>query len=318
MDRDIEPGAFDSEALRRLNLNLLHSLDAILNAPSLAEAGRQVSLSQPAMSGALRRLRDQFGDELIFFIAGERMLTPLAEALRPRVRQLLVDTRDLFDLRIAFDPGTANRDVVIAAPEALEILLLGRISRELLREAPHVRLTVRPLEGGSASESLGAGADMVLISEQAADDSLPSSPLIRSHLACMVWNEHPNVGESITNEEYRSSRHVVVEDWNTRFKNLPQASFETMSARRAAVRTSFYSALPRFVIGTDLIATADSWLLQFFSSMMPLRTLSAPFDTPIDRIVVQWSRERDGDAMLAWLLNILQRHMRAAGGESHN
>lgn len=69
----------DSEQhLRRLNLKQLYPIESILNSPSLTEAGRRVRLSQPAMSVALRKLRDQFTDDLVVYVGAERRLTPLA------------------------------------------------------------------------------------------------------------------------------------------------------------------------------------------------------------------------------------------------
>lgn len=296
----------DIATVRRLNLNLLYSLDAILNARSLADAGRAVSLSQPAMSGALRRLRDQFGDDLIFFIAGERMLTPLAEALRPRVRELLREIEHMFDLRVNFDPRTARAKIVVATSEEFEILLLGRVFPALLREAPNVQLSAVPIEAGSAERSLRNGADIVLLPERLSDPALAKSRLVLHALSCIVWEEHPTVGLTITAEQYLESRHVVVEDAIAPKSNLPEVTRRFLERRRVAVSTSHYSALPRSIIGTDLVATASSWLLQFFASMMPLRVIPLPFENAPDAVVAQWSHQRDGDAVLGWFLEALR------------
>ena len=51
--------------LKQLDLNLLIALDALLTERSITEAGRRVYLTQSAMSGALSRLREYFGDELL-------------------------------------------------------------------------------------------------------------------------------------------------------------------------------------------------------------------------------------------------------------
>ena len=49
----------------KLDLNLLVALDALLAEPNISRAGERVNLSQPAMSNALARLREYFGDELL-------------------------------------------------------------------------------------------------------------------------------------------------------------------------------------------------------------------------------------------------------------
>lgn len=79
---------------RCLNLNLLYSLDAILQAPTLTDAGRMISLTQSAMSMALRRLRDQFGDDLVVYGTGPKRLTAPCESLRPLTSRVLREAHD--------------------------------------------------------------------------------------------------------------------------------------------------------------------------------------------------------------------------------
>ncbi|WP_447406308.1 helix-turn-helix domain-containing protein, partial [Clostridium perfringens] len=76
-DRSGSAAAAAEAPVHRLNLNLLYPLDAILHAPTLTEAGRRVRLSQSAMSHALRRLREHFGDDIVTHAGGDQQLTPL-------------------------------------------------------------------------------------------------------------------------------------------------------------------------------------------------------------------------------------------------
>lgn len=65
---------------RQLDLNLLRVLCAIYRSGSVTEAGRMLSLSQPATSNALARLRTFFDDEL--FVRSPRGLHPTRKAQR--------------------------------------------------------------------------------------------------------------------------------------------------------------------------------------------------------------------------------------------
>ena len=293
--------------LRRLNLNTLYPLDVILNTRSLTEASKRVGLSQPAMSVALRKLRDQFQDDLIVDVGGERRLTPLANALRPRVRRLLRDLDDMFRMRVDFDPNVAERAFTIAAPEQLEIMLLGRVIPDLLRDAPGINVTVLPFVHGSPLQALDAGADMVLLPERLAVPGLQSRTLMTERPSCMVWNDHPSFGDVITPEQYLAARHVAVIDRFWPSTHLDAASRDLLDRRTVAVRTSLHAALPNLVIGTDLVTTASGWLLQHFASMMPLKVMRFPLDTSLDPVVAQWPPHLDSDPAHAWLLEQVVR-----------
>lgn len=293
--------------LRRLNLNTLYPLDAILNARSLTEAGKWVGLSQPAMSVALRKLRDQFGDDLVVDVGGGRRLTPLAQALRPRVRRLLRDVDDTFRLTVDFDPAVAERTFTIAAPEQLEIMLLGRVIPDLLRAAPGVTVTVLPFTRASPANAFDAGADMLVIPERFAVAGLQGRVLMTERPSCMVWDDHPDFGDEITPEDYLRARHVAVYERPWPSAQLDGPSRDLLDARTIAVRTSLHGALPNLVIGTDLIATASGWLLQHFASMMPLRVLPFPIATMPEPVIAQWPAHLEADPAHAWLLEQVVR-----------
>src|SRR5690349_20578453 len=94
---------------RRLDLNLLVALDALLTEQNVTRAGERVFLSQPAMSAALARLRTHFKDELIRPVGRKTVLTPLAESLRRPVREVLNLSGAILDSSLDFDPQTSDR-----------------------------------------------------------------------------------------------------------------------------------------------------------------------------------------------------------------
>jgi DNA-binding transcriptional LysR family regulator len=83
---------------KKLDLNLLVVLDALLQEHSVSKAAARLNLSQPAVSSALRRLREYFGDEILV-TQGKRMVpTPLAQSIAPQVVQILADIEALIAL----------------------------------------------------------------------------------------------------------------------------------------------------------------------------------------------------------------------------
>lgn len=290
--------------MRRLNLNLLYPLHAILHAPTLTEAGRRVRLSQSAMSHALRRLRDHFGDDLVTHSGGDQHLTPLGMALRAEVRRVMREVEGTFNYALDFDPLTAAQTITIAAPEAIEQMLLGHVLRGLATNAPGLSVRMIPLDLEVPQRSLDQGADLLLLPEESAIDRLETLPILIEHASCMVWDKHSAFGDcyEITEEQYRAARHIVPLGEATSFLAVDAQGEQMLRDRRIVVRTTSQATMPAIVIGSDLVATGSVWLFQHYASIMPLRVITAPFRAKETLIVAQWESHRRRDPMLAWLV----------------
>ena len=117
--------------LHLFDLNLLVALDALLRECNVTHAGNRLNLSQPAMSGALARLRDHFQDELLV-PAGRRMIrTPLAEKLVQPVHEILLQIRGTLEARPLFDPATSTRHFSIAASDYVIAVLIADVLRSV-------------------------------------------------------------------------------------------------------------------------------------------------------------------------------------------
>lgn len=309
-DADAKSDTFLGKPIQRLNLNLLYPLHAILHAPTLTEAGRQVCLSQSAMSHALKRLREHFGDDLVAFSGGERNLTPLGSALRAEVRRVMHEVEGTFNFSLDFDPLTADHAITIATPESIEQMLLGPVIRQLSVQAPVLSVKLIPLDLEAPQRALDQGAGLLLLPEDRALPRLETLPILVDHSSCMVWEEHEELHSSydISEEEYLAARHVVAHGQAGDGLALDDAGDRIVKARRIAVQASSQATLPAIVIGSDLVATGSAWLFQYYANIMPLRVLTAPFATRNTMLVAQWANHRRRDPMLSWIVKRLQEH----------
>jgi DNA-binding transcriptional LysR family regulator len=126
-------------SLESTNLNLLPILRALLREESVVGAAKQVSLSQPAVSGALARLREELDDPLLVRVGRSMRLTPRAQRMRPQIEQICSEIERLFEPEI-FDPATVDISFVVAAPDHLAFLLSRALVVRLRDEAPGVRI----------------------------------------------------------------------------------------------------------------------------------------------------------------------------------
>ena len=292
--------------LRRLNINLLYALDALLHAPSLTAAAHGIAISQPAMSVKLRQLRDHFGDELVLF--GERrQLTALGHELRQRVGRLLREVDDTFNLRLDFDPGTTCRTVTLAAPEVVELMFFSRIVPRLRAIAPGITLRIVPFVHGSARRLFDAGVDMAIVPEAMVDDDLHALPLIDHAPAALVCAHHPMAGRTIGEAEYLAASHAAVHP------EMEQAIFGTfapdsvLTRRNVVIRTGLHSMLPALAIGSDLIVTTSNWFAQHQAAVLPVVVLEVNIPRMPTRLVAQWQPYRDREPVIRWLAAEMER-----------
>ena len=129
--------------INAVNLNLLVAFDALFEELSVTGAARRAGVTQPAMSNTLAQLRALFGDPL--FVRHRTGLTPTA-----RAKQLAEPIRG--GLRLlqgalsgqSFEPSRSTRRFVLAASDYVELVLLPSLLRRVQREAPGVRLQLKP------------------------------------------------------------------------------------------------------------------------------------------------------------------------------
>ncbi|MBB4049767.1 DNA-binding transcriptional LysR family regulator [Sphingomonas zeae] len=292
--------------LRRLNINLLYSLDALLHSPSLTAAARSIAISQPAMSVKLRQLREHFGDELVLFTE-RRQLTALGEALRQRVGRLLREVDDTFNLTLDFDPATARQTITLTAPEVVELMFFSRIVPRLRAVAPGVELKMVPFAHGSARRLFDAGVDVAIVPEAMADRDLCTAALLDHQAAALVCAAHPFAGRRVDAAEYCAAPHAAVHEDMERAILGDFDAESPLARRRVVVRTGLHSMLPTLVIGSDLIATTSNWFAQHQAACLPVVILDLAFRQQSTRIVAQWQPYRDKEPVIRWLVAELKR-----------
>jgi DNA-binding transcriptional LysR family regulator len=128
--------------LSRTDLNLLLTLQVLLESRSVSETARQLHLTQSAISKALSRLRRQFNDPLFHRVSKGLVPTPFAQRLERPLRDWLETAAGLF-VHEDFDPATWHGEFMLVAHDYLHVMLVPRLLALLRDQAPHVRLRVQ-------------------------------------------------------------------------------------------------------------------------------------------------------------------------------
>src|ERR1700677_4298632 len=155
-----------SDALRRMDLNLVLPLDALLEERHVTRAAESIGIGQPAMSASLARLRRLFGDPLLVRNGRVHELTPLAQALVEPVHATLTSIGQLLATTPHFDPGTDERTFTVVASDYVTLILLRPLLERLYEEAPHVAVNVIPVSGATQVELERSQVDLVIMPKE--------------------------------------------------------------------------------------------------------------------------------------------------------
>ena len=288
--------------LDRFNLNLFFALDAILNSGTLTEAARKTHLTQPAMSVSLKKLRGVFGDELVVYQGGETRLTALALALRPRVRQILQASREVIDLSPGFDAATDEGTVRIAAPDVVELIILGPLLAGIANEAPLMRVESVPFTYQSVDALFRQPLDVAIVAEPFTSRDFAREKLFSETMSCMVWRDGHH-GSGLSERDFLDGRHVSISYPQERLAHPVGTALHRLSEGQNIVgRASSYTTLPHAIIGTDLIVTTLTSYALLCAKMLPVTVVPVPVPTPTIDFVAQWQNYRASEPVIRWLL----------------
>ena len=289
--------------LDRFDLNLLVVLDALLEERNVTRASQRLHIGQSAASGALARLRDYFGDELLVPVGRRLVLTPLAQSLVEPVRDTLLRARTTIARKPVFDPATSERRFVICASDYVITVLMAEAVRRISRQAPGMLLDIRSPMPHVAEVFERGSIDLLVMPQQYLQQHAhPRLALFEDTQVCLVSADHPEIGASLTFEQYMAMGHVTVRLGDERSLTFEEWFLPRYGQqRRIELSVDSFSMLPLVVIGTRRIATLHRKLAENFSRHLPVRVVEAPFDMPPVIETMAWPIHLDHDLAHQWL-----------------
>src|SRR6478736_9603645 len=191
--------------LASLDLNLLVTLDAVLEQRSVSRAAEQLGLSQPAVSAQLARLRRHFGDDLLARFGNQYRLTPLASQLRGRVRTAVTGVERVFAAEPDFNPASTSREFSLVMSDYGVAVLGSLLAAELATQAPGATLRFIPNtpQVVDAANTAMTSIDL-LVMPHGFTDGLSSHDLYLDEWVCVISADNEDVGDELTVEDLRS------------------------------------------------------------------------------------------------------------------
>ncbi|RYM60428.1 MULTISPECIES: LysR family transcriptional regulator [Serratia] len=287
--------------LKRVDLNLLVTLEALLTERSVTRAAARLNLSQPSVSIQLAKLREIYHDPLL--LPGSRGMLPTARALGllTPLRQTLADLGRLVAPEQPFDPLQAKMTWQLAAADAAEYAILLPMLPELRLAAPHSRLAIREASPKNMSRDLADGViDLGFLAREEAPAELRHRPLFHENYLLVGRRDHPLLQTPPTLEQFCQLEFVMVSQDGGGFRTLTDTLLEAQGlARRVVMSLPHFLFIPALLAKSDMVAMLPSRMLG--ELLGSLRTCPVPLELPGYDMVMVWHERSHLDQAHSWL-----------------
>lgn len=288
--------------LRRLDLTLLLVFLGLLRHRKAAAVADELGLTQSAVSQALKRLRDIFGEPLFLRLPHGMEPTATALALEAPVAQAVEALRGALGLARRFDPAEAQGTVRIAALDAEQAVLIPALAARLRETAPGLRLSVLPLGRTQAVEALAEGrADLSLGFLWEAPDWISGARLYEEGFLIAGRAEALPDAPRISLDAYCAADHVLVSPAGDLSGIVDQRLEDMGRARRVVLGLPAFLPALAAVAHSGAIVTLPARLARIFAPGFGLVTAEPPLGIRRFPVSVFWHRRNDGDPRTLWL-----------------
>jgi DNA-binding transcriptional LysR family regulator len=289
--------------IRNKDLNLLAVFVGISEELNLSRASGRLGLSQPALSHALSRLRDQFSDPL--FVRGQRGLvaTPKVSVLLPQVRALLAAAESLYGAGEVMDLAMLNRKVVIASTAYFEARAIASFISHVRVQAPGLRIETRSLSSGFPKQELESGEFDLAIA--AYFEEIPigfkMKTVFSDRFVCICSKKNAYLRTKQTLDDYLNRQHLQIEVPPGVFAPVDQHLKSKRKRRDISLRIGNFLTPPMILAKSDFLLTCPLNLAENFQEMYPLSITELPFWIPNIDTKMAWHGKDDGAPFHIWL-----------------
>ncbi len=293
--------------LKDIDLNLLLIFQQLLQERRVSAVAVNLGLSQPTVSNALNRLRQQLGDDL--FLRTSKGMEPTAYAMQlaEPIGYALSSIQETLSQRTRFDPAKSQRRFIVAVTDIGEIYFLPKLMQALAEVAPGIALSTIRTTGANLSEDMEAGRIDLAIGwlPHLKSGFFQRRLFVQDHV-CMFRHGHRlDKAAPLTQSEFEAEDHVVVSALGTGHATVDSAIEKLGVKRKLALTVPHFVAIGHILASTDMIATVPERFARHCVTPFQLKYVDLPMKLPEIGINLFWHSRFHKEAGNQWLRSLV-------------
>lgn len=303
--------------LETSDLGSLATLDALLQEGSVSKAARRLGLSTPAVSHALARLRERFGDPLLVRAGRTMVLTPRAVALQPVVRDAMAAAGRVFEDERELSPERMRRQMTLSVTDYV-LLVFGVPFDEAVREgAPGLDLRFIPNAVEDAERLRSGETDLAVGIYGNLPPELKIRPIITDRFVCVARRGHPAIKRRLTLEQFVALEHIQVAPRGRPGGYVDEILAERGMSRRVARAVPYFQVALELVASSDRLLTVSERIARKLAPRLELEVLEPPIPLEPFALSMVWHPRNDADPGHRWLRERLLEVTKAMHALAH-
>lgn len=287
--------------ITNFDLNLLRAFDALMIERNVSKAADKMSLSQPAMSNTLNRLRKLLDDPVLVRTSKGMQPTPKAMKLEHPIRSALTAIEHSLAPIPDFDPLTDARTFHIATTDYVQLLLLQPLVEHVNVVAPNIKIEIHELSPDIPVSQLEDGTyDFAIGRFNNLPSQLQGSLWHTDELVCIVSALSKDYADTIELDQFLSCRQVWVSG-GQHSGMVDQWLAQNDLARNVSLSTPNFLMAPILISQSDYLLVTPKSIAHMYASKLPLKILSLPMELDTFNLHIIWHPYHAATQAHAWL-----------------
>lgn len=290
--------------IRTLDLNLLKAFVMLLDECNVSRAAKRLSVTQPAMSGILNRLRESFNDPLFVRVQHGMQPTERALQLGQTARKILQEISTMLQPPV-LEPEKLTMTLRIAAMDYVQQIIALPLILRLRRLAPNVRVALLSVQGASIKTLFEQNKiDLALVSRMHLSPEMPQTLLYEERYVCAMSQQHPMANQSLSLDQFCELPFAMLSYNGGEFSGATDIALQKIGRqRKVMVSVNHISLLPQLLQDSDLVAVLPEHLAQ---TLPNVHLQTPPLDVDAFTMMMAWHERTEQDPAHQWLRNVLQ------------
>lgn len=289
-----------------LDINMISVFLLLYKERNMINVAKKTSVTQPAISQTLKRLRTFFEDELFERTSSGLQPTPYADEIYPKLKKSINLINNSVKKKKKFDENNNKRTFNLALTEIGEIYFLPKLMNEIFIKLPEINFIIHRISETKLVNELENGTiDLAIGSIPELGSSFYKQRLFDQKYVYMMREGHPLNKKGVTIEELASAAHLVIRSNETIYNKIEDFLVKKNISISSKIEIPNFSSAPYIIENSDLVTIATDKVSKLFTEKFSLSVVPFSIQSPTLQVTMFWHKRYHKSEANIWIRNII-------------